>query len=344
MARLGKLREIRMHTTMFFDARRRHAAGLLAGALLLGAHGHAAASEAAAGYPTRPIRLVVPYPPGGGVDTVARIIGRKLSELVGQQVIVENKPGASTIIGTDAVAKSAPDGYTVGLVTDSHAINAAFGRKLPYHELRDFTPIAQLITVPFVLLAHPSAPFSSIKELVEYAKAHPGKVAFASLGPGSPHQLAMEWFKSSTGTDIQIAGYKGVAPALTDTVAGVVHLMFAGASVADSHLAAGRLKVLGHTSPRNAPAAHGQPIARDVPGFSFTTWYALVGPAGLPPAAVARLNAGLLGVLASPEVRSQLIALGAEPAGGSPDQLRELIRLETAKWGRIIQATGAVPE
>jgi tripartite-type tricarboxylate transporter receptor subunit TctC len=317
---------------------------LLGGLLLLGIHDPAASADAPADYPARPIKLIVPYPPGGGVDAVARIIFKKLSDVVGQQVIVENKPGASTIIGTDAVARSAPDGYTLGLVTDSHAINAAFGRKLPYHETRDFTPVAPLINVPFVLLAHPTAPFSNARELIEYARLNPGKVAFASLGPGSPHQLAMEWFKKSTGTDIQIVSYRGVAPALNDTLAGMVQIMFAGASVADGHVSAGRLKILGHTSPRSVPPGHGQPIAKDIPGFALTTWYAIVGPAKLPRDIVVKLNAGLLTALASPEVKSQLTTLGVDPAGGSPEQLRELIRLETAKWGRIIEATGAKAE
>jgi tripartite-type tricarboxylate transporter receptor subunit TctC len=297
-------------------------------------------AAAADPYPAKPIRLVVPYPPGGGVDAVGRLLARKLSERLQQQVIVDNRPGAATIIGTETVARAPADGYTLGIVTDSHAINAAFGRKLPYHELRDFTPITQLLNVPLVLLAHPSVPAGHAAELIAHAKANPGRLTFASLGPASPHELAMEWFRKLAGADIHIVGYKGVAPALSDLLGGHVQLMYAGSAVADAHVKAGRLKALGTTG--TPPAGSPIPaIERALPGYTLTTWYALVGPARLPPDVAARLHGAVTAVLAQPDVREQLAGLGAEPVGGTPEQLQALVRAEVRKWGDIIRATNA---
>lgn len=295
-------------------------------------------------YPSRPIRLVVPYPAGGGTDVVARLLARKMGESMGQPVVIENRPGASTIIGTDAVAKAPSDGYTVGLVTDSHAINFAFGRKLPYRE-SDFTPITQLLNVPLVLLANAAVPAKTIRDLVILAKSRPGQLHFASIGSGSPHELAMHWFNQVAGTDIPVVVYKGIAPALNDTLGGQVELMFAGSGVADQHIKAGKLRTIAITAPNRMPANPAVPtIAENYPEFVVNTWYGIVAPANLSPAVTAKLRAEFVKALQSPDVHDQISALGAQVVGGTPADLKSLIRTDTAKWGRIIKMTGATPE
>ncbi len=312
------------------------AASLLAPALVC--------AQSAAAWPNKPIRLIVPYPPGGGTDVTARVLSRKLTDALGQQVLVENRPGASTIIGTDAVAKSPADGYTIGLVTDSHAINFGFKRPLPYRE-SDFTPVVQLLNVPLVLLVNSKVPARNLKELVAHAKANPDKLNFGSLGSGSPHQLAMEWLNHVAGTQIAIIAYKGIAPALMDVVGGQADMMFAGSAVANEHIKAGRLRAIAVTTPRRAAAAPDVPtIAEDYPSYAVNTWYGIVAPAGLPKAITERLNREFVKALQADDVKQQLATLGSEVAAGSPADLERLIQTDTAKWTQVIQVTGAKPE
>lgn len=295
-------------------------------------------------YPARPIRLIVPYPPGGGTDVVARIVARKMGESLGQQVVVENRPGASSIIGTDAVAKAPADGYTIGLVTDSHSINFAFRRKLPYQS-SDFTPIIQLLNVPLMLLSNADSPVRSLDTLVSYAKANPGKLTFASAGLGSPHELAALWLYKLEGVDVQIIQYKGVAPALADVVSGQVDMLFTGGSVAAGHLKAGKLRAVGTTAQHRLAASPDVPaIAERFPDYVVTTWYGIIAPAGVPPMAASRLHEEFARALQSNEVRQQIATLGGEVVGGASTELARLMTRDTERWTRVIQLTGAKPE
>ena len=296
-------------------------------------------------YPSKPIRLIVPYPAGGGTDTVARALSSKLSASMGQPVIVENRPGAGTMIGTDVVAKAKPDGYTIGLITDSHAINPSFSRKIPYDSLKDFTPITQLLSVPFMLLANPSVPANNMIELVAYAKVNPGKLTFASLGPGSPHELAMEWLKKLAGIDVLIVPYKGVAPATVSTLGGQTDLTFAGSSTSVSYIQSGKLKPLGVSTPKRLPDyPQVQAIDEVVPGFVVETWYGIAAPAELPPAIAGKLNQQILAALASPEMKDLSKQLGFSIVGSTPAQMSAMIQSETQKWKTIIETTGAKVE
>ena len=267
-----------------FSRQRRH--------LIVAAACSAAAPAALAqAYPSKSIRLVVPYPPGGGTDIVARLLAQKLSASLGQQVLVDNKPGASTIIGTDLVAKAAADGYTVGLITDSHAINPTFFPKLPYDSVKDFGPVSQLVFVPLMMVAHPSLNVKTLRDFVALAKSQPGRINYASIGNGTPHHLSMEWLRALAGIDITHVPYKGVAPALTDLVGGQVQVMFTGTSSAAPYVKDGRLVPLAVSTGKRQPAFPDVPSVREVlPDFDFVTWYGVVAPAGTPREAIRLLS------------------------------------------------------
>jgi tripartite-type tricarboxylate transporter receptor subunit TctC len=302
--------------------------------------------QAQGNYPNKPIRLIVPYPPGGGTDIVGRLVAQKMTQSMGQQVVVDNKPGASTIIGTEALAKAAPDGYTFGMVTDSHAINPTFFPKLPYDTFKDFAFLSQLVFQPLVLVAQPSLNVKTLREFIALAKSRPGRINYASIGNGTPHQLAMEWFKSMAGIDLTHVPYKGVAPALADLVAGQVECMFTGTSSAAPYVKEGRLVALGMSSAkRQAALPEVPPIAEaGLPDFEFMTWYGSAAPAGTPREIVQRLSREIGAALRTPDVKARLLALGAEPAPSTPEEFAGFVQRESTKLARLVRVTGVKAE
>ncbi|HEY6821355.1 MAG TPA: tripartite tricarboxylate transporter substrate binding protein [Burkholderiales bacterium] len=301
-----------------------------------------AALACAQPYPAKPIRLVVPYPPGGGTDTVARPLAQKISESTGQPVIVDNRGGASEIIGTEIVAHAPADGYTLLLATNAFAINLAYRRKLPYDPARDFAPVSLLITTPLMLVAHPSLPAGSLRELVALAKSQPGKLNYASLGSGTVHHLSMEWLKLVAGIDIVPVPYKGLAPALAAVTAGEVPLTFSGLTVGLGLVRSGKLRGLAVSTPARATAAPEVPSVAEsgFPDYDAVAWYGVLAPAGTPVAVVARINAEIGKALGTSDLRQRFAAIGVDAAPSSPEALDQLIRKETALWTRVIQAAG----
>jgi len=270
--------------------------GCLRRSLLLGAGAclFALAAVAQQAYPTRPIRLIVPYPPGGNTDVVARMVATQMSLRLGQPIVIDNKPGASTLIGTEMLAKAVPDGYTLGLITDSHAINPMFFTKLPYDSEKDFTLVSQLVAVPLVLVVNPSLNVKTVPELIALAKSRPGKLNYASIGDGSAHHLLMEWFNAMAGTRMAHIPYKGVAPALNDLLAGQVDLMFTGTATLAQYTRSGKLVALGVASPKREPSFPDVPTIaeQNLPRYELTTLgFAIAAPAGTPRDIVVRRSA-----------------------------------------------------
>src|SRR5690242_10886670 len=278
------------------------------------------APVAAADYPTKPIRLVVPFPPGGTTDILARAVAQKLAETWNQQVIVDNRSGAGGNIGADLVAKAAPDGYTLVMGTvGTHAINPNLYGKMPYDHVKDFAPVILVAGVPNVLVVNPSVPAKTVQEFIAYAKANPGKLNFASSGSGTSIHLSGELFKVMTGVQMTHVPYKGSAPALTDLVGGQVQLMFDNLPSSLAFIKAGKLRALAVTSKTRAAALPDVPTIADfVPGFEASSWFGLLAPAGTPPAVIAKINGEVAKWLATPEAREKLTAQGANVAGGTP--------------------------
>ena len=307
-------------------------------ASLLPDAGHAQA------YPTKPIRLVVPFPAGGSLDVVARAIGQRLAEAWGQPVIIDNRPGAGGNIGADLVAKSAPDGYTIleGALS-THAVNASLYRKLPYDPIKDFAPITLVAITPNVLVLNRAFPVNSVPELIAYAKAHPGALSFGSGSNGSAGHLAGELFKSETGIAMVHVPYKGGAPALQALLAGDTQLMFDNLANSTPQLKAGKLKALAVTTAKRSPLAPELPTLAEsgLPGFDIYTWWGLLAPAGTRPEIIAKWNAEVTRILGTPEMRAFFAQEGAEPAPTTPDEFAALIRGETIKYARIVKDSGA---
>jgi tripartite-type tricarboxylate transporter receptor subunit TctC len=303
-----------------------------------------AAGAAAQSYPTKPIRLVVPFPPGGTTDILAREVGQRLSASLGQTVVIDNRPGAGGNIGAELVAKSAPDGYTLLMCTVStHAINPNLYAKLPYDHVADFAPVILVASVPNVLEVTPSLPVNSVADLIKLAKEKPGQINFASSGSGTSIHLSGELFKTMAGVDMTHVPYKGSAPALTDLIGGQVQVMFDNLPSSLPQIKAGKLRAIAVTSAQRAPALPNVPTIAEsgLPGFEATSWFGVVAPAGTPPAIVARLNADMNQWLQTPEAREKLLAQGAAAAGGSPEQFAAYIRAETEKWAKVVKASGA---
>jgi tripartite-type tricarboxylate transporter receptor subunit TctC len=303
-----------------------------------------AVSVSAQPYPTKPIRLVVPFPAGGTTDVLARAAAQKLTETLGQAVIVDNRPGAGGNIGAELVAKSPPDGYTLLMGTvGTHAINPSLYPKMPYDHVRDFVPVILVAGVPNVLVINPALPVNSMQELIAYAKANPGKLNFASSGNGTSIHLSGELFKTMAGVQITHVPYKGSAPALQDLVGGQVQLMFDNLPSALALIKGGRLKALAVTSKERAPALPDVPTMAEsgLPGFEASSWFGLLAPAGTPQPVVAKLNAEIAKWLASPEAKEKLLAQGANAAGGTPEDFARHIAAETAKWQKVVKESGA---
>jgi tripartite-type tricarboxylate transporter receptor subunit TctC len=306
--------------------------------------GAAGAQEAR--YPVKPIKLVVGYTPGGATDIVARSIAAKLQDLLGQPVIVENKPGATSNIASEFVAKSAPDGYTLLLGTISNATNMTAYKNLGYDTMRDFVHITQTMSAPSVLAVHPSVPAKNLKELLALARQQPGKLTFASSGNGGSPHLAGELLKLRTGIDIVHVPYKGATGAMTDLLGGQVTMSFQTALSAIPYLQSGKLNVIAVAAHKRMAQLPNVPTMAEagVPDFEVSSWNGLFAPAKTPPEIVARLYQATLKALAMPDVREKMAAQGAEPVGNSPEEFRAYIKSEIEKWGRVIRESGAKVE
>lgn len=302
------------------------------------------ATPAKAAYPERPIRIIVPFPPGGASDVVARMFADKFTQTWGVTAVVDNRTGASGIIGTDLMAKAAPDGYTLGMVALSFAINPAI-HKLPYDSDRDFTFITIAASNPLVLVTNPQFPAKSVKELIDMAKAKPDGVSFASSGTGTSPHMSAELFKLMTGVKMLHVPYKGSTAAHPDLFAGRVNIMFDTLIATLPHIKGGRLKVLGITSKtRSAELPDAAPIADTVPGYESTSWVVMMGPAKIPAPVVEKLNAESVRILAQPDVRERVARLGAVPVGNSTAEARKFIHAELAKWTKTVKAAGITSE
>ena len=300
----------------------------------------------AEGYPSKPIRIIVPYPPGGFNDTLARTLGQKLTESWHQPVMVDNRPGGGTTIGTNLAAKAAPDGYTLLIVSFAFAVNPALYASLPYDSDRDFTPVVLAASTPNLLVVNPQLPVKSVKELVSLAKSKPGKLNYASAGNGSSNHLSMELFKSLTGTDIVHVPYKGSAPAVTDLIGGQVDLMFDNAPNVLQQIKAGKLRALAVSSKERSPFVKELPSVAEagVPGFDVSVWFGVVAPAGTPAPVVARLNAEINHALKLSNVVQLFHAQGVEPKGGSAEEFAAFLRIQTAKWAKVVKDSGTKAE
>ena len=293
-------------------------------------------------YPTRPIRLISPFAAGGANDVLARALGAKLADRLGASVVVENRPGAGAVIGITALARSAPDGYTLVLSGSTLAVTGTLYKQPPFDAIRDFAPVALVVHYPFLLVASASLPVNSVPELIRYAKEHPGKLLYASPGVATSQHLFAELFKVMTGTDLGHIPYNGTAPAVVDIVAGRVSLMFAAAAPSLPLIKEGNLKVLGVSSAqRLAEAPDIPPIADAVPGFDVSNWSITLAPAGTPSDIVNRLHGELKAVVASPDIQAQLAKIGMIPIDSpTPEALRSFIDTEVARWSKIVQQAG----
>ena len=302
----------------------------------------AAQSGTAPAYPSKVIRVVVPYAPGAGADLHARTLAQKMTENLGQAVIVENRSGANGIPAMELVAKSLPDGYTIVYALPAqYAVNPALYPRLPYDPVRDFDPIMLVVRTPLVLFAHPSVPVRSMKELVQLAKVRPGALTLASAGNGSAGHLCLEMFRTLTGTQILHVPYKGAAPSMVDLIAGHAQLSFLAWSTAGGYVKAGKLRALGVTQAKRATALPDLPaIAETLPGYDIANWYGVAGPKGMPRAVVTRLNAEIQRALNTPELRQGFEREAIEPIGGTPEAFGEYIKSEMVKWGKLVKASG----
>lgn len=300
------------------------------------------APTAAQSYPVKPIRLIVPTAPGGGTDRIGRLLAQNLSVALGEQVVVDNRGGAGTTIGSAITAKSPPDGYTLLLNHTSLAFNASFYGNLPYDTLKDFSPITVVARQPFLLVVHPSLPAQSVKDLIALAKARPGQIAYASGGAGSGPFMGAALFKESAKIDMLHVPYKGAGPAFTDLMAGEVQLMIATVSLALPHAKAGRVRALAVTSAKRIAVVPELPtVAEDaLPGYEFSAWYGLFAPAGTPPQIIARLNTETVKILRTQQMQKTLAASGLEALSSSPQEFTAHLEREVEKWAKVVKAVG----
>ncbi|AZG13714.1 Bug family tripartite tricarboxylate transporter substrate binding protein [Cupriavidus pauculus] len=300
----------------------------------------AAAPALADTYPSKPIRLIVPFPASGATDLLARAIAQKVGQNMGQQLVVDNRPGAGGAIGSDMAAKAAPDGYTILIATTStHSIGPFINTRLPYNTETDFTPIGQVATATNVLVVPNQLPVKNVKELIDYAKKHPGELNYASSGNGTVVHLTAEAFKAQAGVFITHIPYRGTALAVPDLISNKVQVLFDSIVSGMPHVKDGKLKALAVTSLKRSPLAPELPTASEsgLPGFESDTWFGIYGPKGLPPEIVSRLNAEFNKAIQSQDVRDRLAKLGAEPVGGTPAQFAAMVRKDSARWGKLIK-------
>ncbi len=312
-------------------------AGLAAAALAVG-------NAAAADYPVRPIRMIVPQAPGSASDTVARLIAAELSQQLKQQIVVDNRPGGALMIGMEMTARATPDGYTIGYgPIGALAISPNIVRGVAVNVQKDLQPIAQTTTGHMLLAASPTAPFKSVREVIDYAQQNPGKLSNASSGNGTPGHVGFELFKYMTGTNIVHVPYKGGAAGITDLISGQVHLMMESLNSITPHARSGRVRGLAVTGSKRSPALPELPTVSEagVPGYEATTWTGIVAPVGVPKAIIAKLNAELNRATSTQSLRDKFALIGSEPAGGTPEQFGELIRKESAKWADVVKRSGA---
>jgi tripartite-type tricarboxylate transporter receptor subunit TctC len=295
-----------------------------------------------AGYPSKPVRWIVPWPPGGGADTLTRLLSPKLSDALGQQIIVDNRGGAAGNIGAEMAAKSPPDGYTIAFAySGTHSINPSIYSKLPFKE-SDFGPIIWLSSVPQVLIVHPSVPVNNVKDLIALDRAKPGQLSYGSSGSGAINHLTGELFNSMTGTKLVHVPYKGGGPAAIALLSGEIGLIFGEPATVVQHVKAGKLRAVAVTSGRRSLFLPDLPTVAEsgVPGYEVTSWNGVLAPAGMPLDVIRRLNAELNKIIAAPEMSKRMIEFGFEPVGGPPEKFGEFIRAETAKWAPIIKRAG----
>jgi tripartite-type tricarboxylate transporter receptor subunit TctC len=307
----------------------------------------AGAQSPGGNYPSKAIKWVVPYTPGGITDTVTRLVTQKLQESLGQPIVIENKPGANSIVGADLVAKSAPDGYNVVTVIAAHAANKTlYAGKLPFDPVKDFAPVSLVAVAPLILTVNNDFPARDVKGLIEYAKANPGKISFGSSGVGAAAHLTTELLKQAAGIDMVHVPYKGTAPALTAILSGETQALVAALPATVPYVNSGRLRALGVTSSQRAPAMKNVPtmIESGIKGFDFETWYGLFGPAGLSRDLVAKLNGAVNKTIAQPDVKDILAKQGIDPAGGTAEAFDKAFRAEVVTLGKVIIASGAKPE
>ena len=297
-------------------------------------------------YPNRPLRLIVPFPPGGAVDTLGRAIGLNAREAFGQNIIVDNRPGFGGAVGSELAAKASPDGYTLLMgSTSTISINPTLYSKLAYKPA-DFAPVTLVAFVPHLLVASMSVPANNLKEFIAYAKARPGQLQYGSAGSGTPHHIALEMFKQMTGTDILHVPYKGTAPAVLDLLPGRVHIMSSEVLAVLPHARAGKLRALGIATPKRNQVAPDIPTVSEagVPGFEVTSWYGVLVPTGTPREIVAQLSRGIAKSLATPDMQQRFADLGATPVGNTPDEFAAFVKREAAKWAKAIKESGAKVE
>ena len=314
------------------------AAGILAWPLV-GAH----ATDAGSGYPARAVRLIIPFPPGGGTDILGRVLAQKLGDSLGQPFVVDNRPGAASTLGAAIAAKASPDGYTLLLVTASYAMGASYYTSLPYDPVRDFSAVSLVASGPLIVVVHPSVAASSIRGLITMAKSAPGKLNYASGGAGGINHLAGELFNSMSGIKLVHVPYKGAGPALTAVMSGEAQLMVAPLSPSLPHVHSGKLRALALAGDRRSPAAPDLPTVSEsgLPGYSADNWYGLVAPRNTPAHTIAQLNKHISTILATDEFRSQLLKLGFEPTRSTPEAMGAHLAQEVAKWGKVIKASGS---
>jgi tripartite-type tricarboxylate transporter receptor subunit TctC len=320
-------------------------AWILAGVLLAAAL--APPCAAAQGYPTKAIRMIVPFPPGGPNDILGRVVAQKLTEQLGQQVVIDNRGGAGGTIGAELAARAVPDGYTLLLGgTASLSINPGLHRKLPYDPLKDFAPVSLVGTAPSILVTHPSLPVKAVGDVIALARAKPGQLNFASAGIGTPPHLAGELFKSMAGVDMVHVPYKGGGPALVDLIAGQVNMYFSGISAALPLVKDGKLRGIAVTSAKRTALMPDTPTIAEsgLPGYEVGNWYAIVAPAATPKAIVVRLNHEIVTALAVQDVKKRFVELAADPVGSTPEELLKYNRSEIAKWAKVIKSAGIKPE
>ena len=304
------------------------------------------AAAAADGYPGRPIRFIVPFPPGGGNDIVGRIVAVKLGEGLGQQVVIDNRGGAGGTIGTDITAKAPPDGYTMLVNNISLAVNHTLFKKLPYDTLKDLSPVSLLGRQPNIVVVHPGVAAKSMRDLIELARSKPGQLTYGSGGVGTASHLSTEMLKLMTKTDMIHVPYKGLGPALTDLIGGRVHVIISTMASALPQLKAGKLRPLAVTTAQRSSFYPDLPTMDEagIKGYEFSTWYGLLVPAGTPKAIVDRLNAETRKALTTAMVKEQFAAQGLEPGASTPQEFAGYLRNEVAKWGKVVKASGATPE